>query len=248
MQNCKAAVTPIVKDATLQENEKEVAPFPYRQVVGALSYLSIGTRPDIAFAVSVVSRTLDNPKPEDVARVKRILCYIKGTINHGITYQNSTATKCLQSYSDADHGGDCTTGRSTTGMICLYSRGAIAWQSKRQRTVAISSTESEIVAASETAREVIWLKKILEFMVTGEIHTELYLDSESAIRLAHDPPYERHQRTKHIQIRHFFVRECVTLGNLKVLKVEAAKQLADFLTKPLFKPRIKQLSNLIGLT
>ncbi|VVD04529.1 unnamed protein product [Leptidea sinapis] len=85
------------------------------------------------------------------------------------------------------------------------------------------------------------------FMVTGDVYAELHQDSESAICLAHDSPYERHQRAKHIQIRHFFVRECVTTGSLKVLKVDAAKQLADFLTKPLFKPRIKELSTLIGL-
>lgn len=194
-----------------------------------------------------MSRTLDHPTPEDVAKVKRILRYIKGTIDYGITYKPSTALQSLQCYSDADHGGDSSTGRSTSGMICVYSSGAIAWQSKRQTTVALSSTEAEVIAASEAAREIIWLARIIGFMQNDSIQIpRLFIDSESALRLAHDPPYETHQRTKHIKLRHFFVRQCVLEKNLTVEKVVSKNQLADFLTKPLFKPRLQELCKLAG--
>ncbi|CAB3224317.1 unnamed protein product [Arctia plantaginis] len=249
MQNCKAAVTPIVKDNVLASKDNtDIHDFPYRQVVGALSCLMVGTRPDIAFAVGIVSRKLDNPTSEDVARVKRILRYVKGTLEYGITYKSSTVERGLRCYSDADHGGDETTGRSTSGMICLNANGAIAWQSKRQTTVAISSTEAEIIAASEAAREVIWLKRIMNFMQsnTQKEITPLFIDNESAIRLAYDPPYEAHQRTKHIRLKHFFVRQCVLEKDIKVEKVDTKNQLADFLTKPLFKPRLLELCKLAG--
>lgn len=248
MQDCKAAVTPIVKDTMPSPEDESYKHFPYRQAVGALSYLMVGTRPDIAFPVGVVSRKLDKPTAEDVAKVKRILRYIKGTMNYGIIYKPSTAHHNLQCYSDADHGGDSSTGRSTSGMLCLNANGAIAWQSKRQSSVAISSTEAEIVAASEAAREIIWLTRILKFMQNDgkrKIPT-LYIDSESALRLAHDPPYETHQRTKHIKLRHFFVRQCVLEMDLTVEKIDSKDQLADFLTKPLFKPQLQKLCKMAG--
>lgn len=249
MQDCKAAVTPIVKDTVLSLDDKNDAhSFPYRQAVGALSYLMVGTRPDIAFATGVVSRTLDHPTTKDVARVKRILRYVKGTINVGITYGPPIAFQSLKCYSDADHGGDSSTGRSTSGMICTYSNGAIAWQSKRQLTVALSSTEAEIIAASEAAREILWLTRIIGFIQNDFVNIpHLFIDSESALRLAHDPPYETHQRSKHIKLRHFFVRQCVLEKNLIVKKIDSKGQLADFLTKPLFKPRLNELCKLAGI-
>lgn len=252
MQDCKVAVTPIVKGNVLssKDNNYETHDFPYRQAVGALSYLMVGTRPDIAFAVGVVSRKLDNPNAEDIAKVKRIFRYIKGTIDYGITYKSSTTHRGLKCFSDADHGGDDSTGRSTSGMICLYANGAITWQSKRQSTVAMSSTEAEVVAASEAAREILWLSRIIRFIHREGVTKipDLFIDNESAIRLAHDPPHESHQRTKHIKLRHFFVRQCVLEKDLNIKKISTKEQVADFLTKPLFKPRLQELCNLLGLS
>ncbi|CAB3251601.1 unnamed protein product [Arctia plantaginis] len=137
MDECKPVGTPIIKDTITETEEiKRISNFPYRQAVGALAYLMVGTRPDIAYAVGVASRKLDNPSNQDVTKVKRIL-------------------------SDSDHGGDLETGRSTSGMVCMYAGGIIAWKSHRQAPVAISSTEAEVVAASETVREIMWLKVLM---------------------------------------------------------------------------------------
>lgn len=253
MDNCNSLSTPIVKenleagkvsDTEQQYTESEDS-HKYRQAVGALMYLMVATRPDIAYAVGVVSRTLEHPSKSDWARVKRIFRYLKGTENFGITYKPNFKKGTLECYSDADHGGDESTGRSTTGVVCLYAGGAISWLSQRQTSVAISTTEAEVVAASEASREVVWLKRLLSEVVELKTPT-LQVDNEAAIRLSQNPEY--HRRTKHIRTRHFFVREMVTEGEININKVDTKYQLADILTKPLFKPRHLLLSQEIGLT
>jgi hypothetical protein len=123
----------------------------------------------------------------------------------------------------------------------------MSWQSKRQLTVEISSTEAEIVAASETAREIIWMKRILKDLTDKEWPATLYMDSEPAIQLVNHPAHEYHQRTKHIRIRSLFIRECVESKIIEACKVPASVQLADMLTKPLYGPRLTELSTICGL-
>lgn len=127
-------------------------------------YLSTGSRPDIAYAVGLASRKLENPSREDFVALKRILRYLKGTADHGLTYQPGYELDIV-SYSDADHGGDLQTSRSTTGVVCLHAGAAVSWLSQKQPSVAISTTESEIVAASEAAREIVWLRRLMETML-----------------------------------------------------------------------------------
>lgn len=250
MEECKPVATPILKaeDMKAMNNDQEVkvSTFPYRQAVGALAYLMTGTRPDIAYAVSVVSRNLNSPTKDDVQIVKRIMRYIKGTIDHGIKYTPDCDAD-LKCYSDADHGGDANTGRSTSGILCMFAGGAISWNSKRQNVVAISSTEAEIYAASETAREIIWLKRILKDITGDDCHAYLCVDNESAIKIAKNPP-EFHQRTKHIRLRAFFIRDCIQEGNIDIRHVNSEKQIADMLTKSLYGPRIKELKILAGVS
>ena len=208
-------------------------------------YLMTGTRPDIAFAVSVASRSLENPVQSDVVRVKRILRYLKGTTDTGIVYRPRQNRNTLVCYSDADHGGDKTTGRSTTGIVCIYAEGAISWLSQRQTSVAISTTEAEVVAASEATREVVWLKRLLNEIVGLADIPAIRIDNEAAVRLAQNPEY--HRRTKHIQTRHFFVREKVTEGEVGVESMTTELQVADALTKALLELRLKELMIRMGL-
>jgi hypothetical protein len=258
MEGCRAISTPILAEsaksgkAGLHDESPDKKTdtvsgkqFSYRSAVGGLLYLSTGCRPDIAYAVSVVSRSLENPTSDDFVKVKRIFRYLQGTREHGIVYQQDYKKGIIECYSDADHGGDRSCGRSTTGVMCIYSAGAISWLSQKQASVAISTTESEIVAASEAAREVVWLKRLLSGMTTLEELPCLQVDNEAAVKLAHNP--ELHRRTKHIQIRHFFVREMVTDGDIQVNRVSSELQLADMLTKPLHKPRLESLIKKIGL-
>lgn len=246
MSECRPCVTPIISSEKAEPNvSDEPVKFPYRSAVGALLYLMTGTRPDIAFAVSVVSRNLENPTQCDVVQVKRILRYLKNTIDTGIVYKPQDKKCTLLCYSDADHAGDTTTGRSTTGVVCIYAEGAISWLSQRQASVAISTTEAEIVAASEAAREILWLKRLLSDIVKFSDKPQLQVDNEAAVKLAQNP--ELHRRTKHIRTRHFFVRELVTGGEIDIKRVSSEAQLADMLTKPLHGPRLQSLIKEIGL-
>ncbi|XP_053624249.1 uncharacterized protein LOC128683046 [Plodia interpunctella] len=156
MSDCNPVTTPIERDPYFGKADiKTIENVPYREAVGALAYLMVGTRPDIAYAVGVVSRKLESPSKEDWLRVKRILRYIKGTRCYLIKYKAGHLPGVLEGFSDADHGGDHDTGRSTTGVTCRYSGGVISWISQRQASVAISTTEAELVAASEGARELV---------------------------------------------------------------------------------------------
>lgn len=246
MDTCKPVSTPIVKDGTSSEKvDMSYMKNNYRQIVGALAYLMVCTRPDIAYAVSVVSRSLEKPEEVDCVRLKRIMRYLQYTPDLGIMYKKHYKEGILECYSDADHAGDVSTGRSTSGVLCMYAGGAISWLSQRQASVAISTTEAEIVAASEAARETIWLARLLNKIVVLKNIPCLRVDNEAAIRLAENPEF--HRRTKHIRVRHFFVRELVTSGELNVNKIASEEQLADIFTKPLTRARILKISNLIGL-
>lgn len=246
MANCKSTPTPAVKlDRDEEGNDDSDSSFPYRQAVGALAYLMVATRPDISYAVSVASRNLEKPTNVDVMRVKRIFRYLKGTIDKGLVFAKSRDKKLI-CFSDADFGGDSSTGHSTSGMVFLFS-GPIMWKSQKQPTVAISSTEAELVALTETAREALWLKELLKEIVGVTEKPTIYVDNESAIKLSENPPYEFHKRTKHIKIKNFFIRECLQNGDFILKQVSTDLQLADMFTKPLFGPRLTMLSRRIGL-
>jgi len=208
-------------------------------------YVMVSTRPDIAYAVGVVSRKLENPTDEIVIRVKRIFRYLKGTNNLCITYRPN-CNLALEGYSDADLGGDNDTGRSTTGVICVHSGGPISWISQRQQRVALSTTEDELVAASEAARELIWFRRLLEELAYLHEIPTLYVDNEAAIKLAKNPEF--HKRAKHIRIRHFFVREVSQEGLISVQPIATEHQLADMLTKALHQPKLNVHLCKIGLT
>lgn len=247
MSQCNPVSTPIEKGSTGLTSEEERASerFPYREAVGALAYLMTGTRPDIAYAVGIVSRKLENPTKADWLQVKRIFRYLKGTTSLGIEYKPSLTSSKVIGYSDADHGGCADTGRSTTGVVTYFCGGAISWLSKRQQSVSISTTEAEIVAASEGARELVWLQRIFRQLTDVEEVPILLVDNEAAIRLAHNPEF--HKRTKHIRIRHFFVRETVQEGLVDVKKTSSMDQLADIFTKAVPKPCLQRIRDKLGL-
>ncbi|KAG8196250.1 hypothetical protein JTE90_023806 [Oedothorax gibbosus] len=129
--------------------------------------------------------------------------------------------------------------------MVLYSGGAISWFSQRQTVVATSTTEAEIIAANECAREAIWLKRLFLSITKLNGTPTLQVDNTAAIRLAENPEF--HRRTKHINIKHFFIREKVLEKELLIQQVATEHQIADILTKPVFKPRLLTLCSVIGL-
>ncbi|GBO18246.1 Retrovirus-related Pol polyprotein from transposon TNT 1-94 [Araneus ventricosus] len=204
MEHSKPVSTPMLKESTNIEksDEQNSKRFPYREAVGALMYLMIGTRPDLAYCVGVLSRHLENPPTEDWMTVKRVLRYIAGSYDKGIVYKHKYKQGLLECYTDADFGGCKASGRSTSGIVILYSGGAISWFSQRQSVAATSTTEAEIIAANECCREIIWLKRLFSSVTKLDGISVLKVDNRAAIRLAQNPEF--HRRTKHISIKHFF--------------------------------------------
>lgn len=246
--DCKPVSTPMLKSSevltTGKENSKEHN-FPYRQAVGALMYLMLGTRPDLAYSVGFFSRSLENPTLEDVGRVKRVFRYIKGTKDTGIVYRSNSQKGIFDCYSDADFGGCTKTGRSTSGVVIIYGGGPISWLSQRQTMVATSTTEAEIVAANEASKEIIWITRLFKGIVNITKVPVLKVDNTAAVRLAQNPEF--HRRTKHIALKHFFVREKVNEGQLGIEQTSTENQIADLMTKPLPRTRLTILCNMMGV-
>ena len=247
MLDCRPRSLPAEPGHHLQrstEKNESKETMPYREAVGSLMYLTVATRPDISYSVGQVSQFCENPEPSHWEAVKRILSYLRGTSLHGIRF--GPVTDGLRGFTDSDYAGDVCTRRSTSGFLFLLHGGPVGWSSRRQSCVALSTTESEYVAACEAAREGVWLQRLLrDINMVSERPLELQCDNQSAIQLIKNPVF--HQRTKHIDVRYHFIRELQEKGDINVTYVPTEKQLADPLTKPLPNPRFSLLRELTGI-
>ncbi|TJX47833.1 Ty1/Copia family ribonuclease HI, partial [Soehngenia saccharolytica] len=161
MDECKAGVSPVDMSTRLVPSDAATkVNAPFREAVGALMHLMTATHPDIAYAVGYVSRFMENPQEEHWVAAKRIFRYLQGTKTHGICFKPGDKID-FRGYSDADWAGDIESRRSTSGYAFMMNGGCISWRSKKQRTVALSSTEAEYMALSEATQEAVWLKVFL---------------------------------------------------------------------------------------
>ncbi|GAA5988537.1 hypothetical protein JCM11641_003308 [Rhodosporidiobolus odoratus] len=237
------ASTPIDYSAPLPTpaSEDERIDAPYRELLGALVWLSSCTRPDLAFAVSVASRYSACPAERHWTMLKRICRYVAGTLSHGLHYSPSSSAEPfspshLSGWSDSDHAADKETRRSVSGFVfCIgefLTFTAICWNARRQRSVAISSTEAEYMTLSEAAREAIWLRQLLtEIGFPPSSPTLIRGDNSGALLLADHPT--SHGRTKHIAVHYHFTREHVEEGTVMLKWVPTGETAADLLTKGL---------------
>lgn len=223
----------------------------YCSIVGALRYL-VNTRPDLAFSVSYVSkfiahRFMAEPHEDHLVAVKHILRYIAGTLEYGVQYTRGEAGKLrLCGYNDSDMVGDADDRKSTTGGIYFLAQSPIIWQSQKHKVVALSSCEAEYVAATSTTCQGVWLAGLLEEIMGAPPATAmLKVDNKSAIALSKNPVH--HDGSKHIQICHHYIRECVEVGKIDIDNVSSSLQLGDLLTKPLSRARFQELRKLIGV-
>lgn len=243
MKDAKSISIPADTHTVLQPIEDEFVPrenVPYREAVGSLLFLATATRPDIAFAVNQVSRYLEKHDDSHWQAIKRIIRHLQGTANFGICFSANSSAFQLLGYSDADYASDKGTRRSTSGYVFLLASEPITWSSERQKMVTLSTTEAEYVAATSATKEVIWLRRLLKDFGCGCVGaSDLYVDNQSAIKLAKNPEY--HKRTKHIDIRFHFIREKVASQEINLEYVPSELQLADILTKALPKERFCQL-------
>ncbi|QRW07704.1 Copia-like polyprotein/retrotransposon [Ceratobasidium sp. AG-Ba] len=232
MSDCKTCDTPMAESLYLPKlDSPSIDRTLYQQLVGSLMYAMISTRADIAFPTGLLAQYAANPGKEHWDAGKRVLRYLKGTSNLGIVYHRSSDLKLL-GYVDADYAGDKNTSRSTTGWAFLLAGGVIAYSSRKQPTISLSSTEAEYVADASAARELIWIRQFLsELGFLPEGATPLLSDNQSAMALAKNPI--NHQTTKHIRVKYHFIREVIALKELDLQYVSTEDQVADALTKAL---------------
>jgi len=250
-----ATTTPIPLDPNrkLKKETEETAEAKfktkYMSMVGSLNYLQTKTMWDIAFPISLVSRFNANPNQTHMDAVLQIYRYITDNARFGLQYSKQGSSD-IEGCVDSDWGGDPDTGRSTTGWVFTLAGAPISWASQRQKTVASSSTEAEYIAASDATKEAIWLKgfrnELASYMGIPLQHTiRLSIDNASAIKLTRNPEF--HGRTKHIPIRHHFIREAVERGDVTPIWIPGRENPADLLTKPLNRPTFeKHLLSLRG--
>jgi len=207
MHDANPVATPADANVKLKKDDgvsKSVDSSTYQSMVGNLLYAAMATRPDIAQAVSVVSKFNANPSVSHLTAVKRVLRYLKGTVNLALKY-NQTESRALVGFSDADWAGDQDDRRSTTGNVFLLGGGAVSWLSKKQSTVALSTAEAEYVALSQAAQECVWLRRLLSDLGMDATPVVILEDNQGAIAIAKNPV--DHSRTKHIDIRYHYIRE-----------------------------------------
>ena len=213
----------------------------YQSLVGTLIFISNAVRFDIAHAVHFLSRFLKNPKEVHYKAAKRVFDYIYTTRRQEIVYKRKKHCK-ITAFSDASYA-DCPDRKSTYGYVTMYSSGPITWCSKRNSCMVTSSTEAEIVAASEATKEIKWLDQVLSLMGLRTKPHLLHIDNTSTLKLADHPVH--HSDTKHIDVRNLFVREAAEEGLVELAHINTADQLADIFTKILTKAQYLKLRDQI---
>ncbi|XP_071713628.1 uncharacterized mitochondrial protein AtMg00810-like [Rutidosis leptorrhynchoides] len=232
MLNCKPARTPVDTNSKLGAKAGAIYSDPtfFRSMAGALQYLTF-TRPDISYAVQQICLHMHAPHEGHMGALRRILRYIKGSLDQGLHLYKSSSTN-LVSYTDADWAGCPDTRRSTSGYCIYLGDNLISWSSKRQPTISRSSAEAEYRGVANVVSKSCWLRNLL-LELHHPVHkaTLVYCDNVSAIYLSSNPI--QHQRTKHVELDIHFVREQVARGQVRVLHVSSGYQVADIFTKGL---------------
>ena len=222
---------------------KPVDPTKYRSIIGSVMYLT-ASRPDIVFAVYLCSRYQSKPTETHLSEAKRILRYIKRTINLGIWYPKDFGFELI-AFSDADHTGCLDSRKSTSGALKFLGDKLVSWQSKKQDCTSLSSTEAEYVALSACCAQVIWMRTQLKDYGYVFERIPMYCDNRSAIAISCNSV--QHSKSKHIDLRYHFIKDHVEQGTVELYFVGTEYQLADLLTKALPPARFNELVHRIGM-
>ncbi|KAI1006112.1 Retrovirus-related Pol polyprotein from transposon TNT 1-94 [Podosphaera aphanis] len=218
--------------------------------IGSLLYLAVHTRPDIAYQCSTLSRFLNNPSPQHIKAANRVFHYLAGTINLCIVYDGMLGVRQskLYSFTDSDWGGCRNTRISTGGSIFFLAGGIISASTKRQSSVSLSSTEAEYYALGACIQGLLWIQQIMgqmQYKGNDIIKTRVCTDNQSSIALSGNP--ELHQRTKHIDIKHHFIRSHIANGSVDIKYISTKEMAADGLTKPLSAASHKEFVKMLHM-
>ncbi|KAJ0865779.1 putative RNA-directed DNA polymerase [Helianthus annuus] len=251
MDKAKSVSSPLTPNFKLTDKDcpsskeeiEDMDKVPYASAVGSLMYAMVCTRPDIAHAVGVVSRFLSNPGKKHWEAVKWIFRYLRGSSKLGITFGNGKPM--LIGYTDSDLAGNKDNMKSTSGYLMTFAGGAVSWQSRLQKYVALSTTEAEYVAATEACKELLWLKRFMQELGFMQQRYVVLCDNQSAIHLAKNSMF--HKRTKHIDVKYHWIRDALEDKLFELDKVHTDDNGSDMLTKSLAREKLKICCSIAGM-
>jgi hypothetical protein len=220
----------------------------YQSKVGTQNWSAIVSRPDLSYAVGITAQQNANPSKEHLAAVDRTFGYIKKTRDLILHYQHDAKEPDLHAYSDADWAGCLDTRQSRTGYVIMLAGGAIAWRSRRQRSIAQSTCEAEYIAGYEAAQDLVWYKNFINELSIPGLHIKcpsLFIDNNAALKLTRNPEF--HDRTKHIELKFHYIRRMVLEGEIDTKRVDSKNNLADIFTKALGREDFERLREMLGL-
>lgn len=244
LQNCQLRTLPLATHVrfTKEGEPLDTSVHHYAGLVGALLYLAVNTRPDIAATVNKLAKFMSCPTVEHWHAAVQLVGYLRYTIEHGLHLGRSA--ECA-AYCDADYASDLDHRRSHTGWCFMLYGSVVSWQSKCQPTVAVSTTEAEYQAAATAAREALWLRQLLPVFDVDCTPMVIRCDSQGALKSMRNPQIT--QRTKHIDVMHHFVRERCQRGEVEFEFVPGKDNVADVLTKAMPGPKHKWCCEQMGI-
>jgi hypothetical protein len=245
LQDAKQMSTPMGTNDQLgiDDSGNMVDQKQYRSMIGSLLYVT-ASRPDVMFSVCKCARYQASPRESHLKATKRILRYLKGTHDVGLWFPKGSNFELI-GYSDSDYGG-CKIDRMSTSDTCqLLRRSLVSWSSKKQNSVALSTAEAEYISAGSCCAQLLWMKATLNDFGIKFKNVPLFCDNESAIKMTQNPV--QYSRTKHIDIRHHFIRDHQQKGDISIESIGTEDQLADIFTKPLDEKRFYKLKNELNI-
>ena len=247
LQNAKTAYTPLpegYQPLPAKSNADASLRSKFQQVIGSLLYIMLGTWPDIAFAVTKLSQFASNPTEEHLNKALYICCYLLGTSDYALVY-NGPSNGWLMAYADSDWASDPNTRKSTTGYMVKLAGAIFSWNTRAQKTVALSSTEAEYMSLSDTSRQLVWIRSLFFELGIQLSPIPLYGDNQGSIFLASNPVQEK--RSKHIDLRYHYIRDMVQSKQVELFFVEGAENPADMFTKNLGRIKFLKFREQLGL-
>ncbi|KAK6160582.1 hypothetical protein DH2020_003963 [Rehmannia glutinosa] len=244
MENCNSCPTPCCPSIKLSLNDSPSFEKPslYRSLVGALQYLTM-TRPNISYAVNKLSQFLHSPTINHWKACKRVLRFLHGTCHIGLLFK-PISRMMLEGFADVDWASSIDDRRSTSGYYVYLGGNFIIWSSKKQHVVA-RTAEAEYISAAFCCTQLLWMKQTLADYKCSFENVPIFCDNISAINIAQNPVH--HNRTKHIEIRHHFLRDCVSKRKIEICFVPSQDQLADIFTKPLSSKTFASIRARLGI-
>lgn len=247
MVNCKISKIPMEPKLNLEKGAQADFKVPYKEVLGSLMYLMLGTRPDLCFTVSYFGRFQNNYNNNHWKHLKNVIRYLSYTNELGLIYnklaQNDQVS--VQAYADSDFASDINDRKSVSGYVILCNNKVVNWCSKKQSVVALSSSEAEYLALSACMTECLFLGQLLKEIFDFQYPIKIFEDNQGCIKMAQT--YET-KRSKHIDVKHHFVKDMVNKGNFVIEYVPTNKQLADVMTKALPVTQFELLRNCLNVS